>query len=88
MVFKFNGGPLGAQDFGWYRSRVKSELTAIELKKRKNAGCGFWVAFASADTSGSTATAHKTEGAIAIAFGVDEPTRGSENKWVLSRNAE
>ena len=70
------------------RHRVKSKLTAAELKKRGNAGCGFWVAFASAVTSGIIAAVHKTKGMITIALGVDEPTPGSKEKWVLLRKAD
>ena len=89
IMFKWAGAPLQPSEFGWYRCKVRSKLTAAELKKDENKDCGtHWAKFDSNVDHDNVEICKyfKPEGkppprAVTLAVSTSVESRGA--RWVL-----
>ena len=84
LLFKWDGAPVAARDFGCFFGIVKRRLSAND--ESKFVGCSFWVTFRNSDTSGVIPSCSGLIGKTAqaeYALGITQSTRGAEKKWIL-----
>ena len=95
VMFKFDGTPLDALDFGWHVGTVQKAMTASEVAK--NPGCSFWVKFSNKETGGvlpACCGQAAPNASAAFALGLETETRtvtgepeeeGADRRWLLLR---
>jgi hypothetical protein len=95
VMFKFDGMPLDAVDFGWHVGTVQKALTVLEAAK--NPGCSFWVKFTNKETGGvltACSGLDASNASAAFALGLGAETRavtgeaeeeGADKRWLLLR---
>ena len=88
ILFRYAGRPLPVDDYGWYRGKIHSALSASDKGDPENYGCGFWAVF---DVKVNAANArlhaaYKTKPRALLAVGADTASRGE--RWVLLRRAK
>ena len=92
VLFKWDGAPLEASEFGWYRGTIAKRATPVEIKETP--GVNFSVKFVNSETNNTLpfrfGTTKKLRAAYCgpkksgyIALGLTKEVWGPEGKWML-----
>ena len=92
VLFKWDGAPLDASEFGWYRGTIAKRATEPQIKT--TAGVNFQVRFVNSETNctiparfGKGLAGAKKYAFVPLSLGLTQDVWGPEKKWVLIENA-